>query len=98
MSVLFCEIGNQRVRCTAARNHCAVDGCVVAMIATDVDAWADAHCPLWRIQGTRRLRRLGVRDAVTPQEFPGANDWTEPALQVGDNKTAELVIGEWKIA
>src|ERR1700678_936323 len=91
------QIGYQGLRGSTARNHRTINGRIVAMISTHVHPRANAHRPLRRIESAGRLRGLRMRNAVAAQEPPGANDWTEPTFQIGDNEPAELLISQRKI-
>jgi hypothetical protein len=92
------KIGDQGLRSTTTRNHGSIDGCIVAMIATDVDAWTNADRTLGRVKSAGRLRRLRMRNAIAAQKFPGTHHRTEPPFEIGDNETAELLVGQRKIA
>ena len=65
------------------------------MIATDVDAGADADGAFRRFERAGKLLRLGVGNFVTFQKAPRAGDFAEPLLHLGDDEAAELHVGKF---
>ena len=62
--ILAGEVGEDGFGGAAAAVHGTVDGSVVAMIAGDVDARADANGAFRRFESAGKLLGLGVGDAI----------------------------------